>query len=203
MNKLIELTEYDKRTIEFFNKMAPSWDENSSFDESKVRSVLSIAGISERVRILDVACGTGVLIPCLLDKRPECVVAIDISPAMAEIAHKKFSDPCLTILNVDFHWFDDDGFDLITLFNSYPHFPDRARFIQHAYRLLNTGGRLLIFHDKSRDQINGRHKRNNDVKQVSTALRPCHEEAIHFSGLFDVDVMADTNHLYILSGTKR
>lgn len=200
MHRLAETTESVADTIDFFNRMAPTWDNYSAIDGDKATSVLKVVGIPYNARILDVACGTGALLPYLLAYEPVKLVAIDISPAMVNIAHSKFDDPCLEILTCDFHQYVGYGFDLITLYNAYPHFPDRARFVKHAHTLLNPGGRLLIFHGNGRTHINGCHAKSDDVKHVSTRLRSCGAESCFLSDLFTVDVMLDVDNLYILSG---
>jgi len=135
-----------------------------------VTSVLKVIGVPRKARILDVACGTGALHPYLLTYEPKELVAIDISPAMADIARSKFDSNCLTILTGDFQQYEGSGFDLITLYNAYPHIPDRARFISHAHSLLRSDGRLLIFHGNGRARINYCHTTSNDVKRISTNL---------------------------------
>ncbi|HKL86672.1 MAG TPA: hypothetical protein VJ861_10115, partial [Treponemataceae bacterium] len=49
--------------IEFFNKYAPTWDADMIRSDKKIATILDYAGIESGSVVLDVACGTGVLIP--------------------------------------------------------------------------------------------------------------------------------------------
>ena len=54
----------DKREITaFFDRLAPTWDEDLVRNEEVIRIILDNAQIAPGKRVLDVACGTGVLIP--------------------------------------------------------------------------------------------------------------------------------------------
>lgn len=50
--------------------------------------------------VLDVACGTGVLIPDYLERGAAQVTAIDIAPEMVRIAREKFPQENVTVLAV-------------------------------------------------------------------------------------------------------
>ena len=38
---------------------------------------------------------------------------------------------------------------------------------------------------------------------VSDILLPVEEEAVYFNGLFDIDIKADTDNIYIISGKRK
>lgn len=203
MNKQLDSKAYEAAARDFFDKKAPYWDENTVFDTDKVNTIFKIAGILENARILDVACGTGVLIPGLLEHHPEYVAAIDLSPAMIEVARSKYTDSCLSIQTGNFYEFEERGFDLITVYNAYPHFQDKAGFFRQAYNLLNPKGRLLVFHGDGREKINACHKGDEEVQKISTQLKPGQEEKVLMEQLFRVDVIVDTEEYYVLSGIRR
>jgi hypothetical protein len=119
---------------EFFNGMAERWDEIAVHPADKIRRIATLADPRRGAFVLDVGCGTGVMLPSLLDGvgREGRVVALDIAPAMIEIARRKYDSPnsCL------------------------PHFEDRRAFLSHARRLLAKGGRLAIAHCEGRASIN-------------------------------------------------
>ena len=68
--------------IDFFNSMASSWDARMITDDNKIAKILHYAGIQEGISVLDVACGTGVLIPYYLKNNVRHITGVDISPAM-------------------------------------------------------------------------------------------------------------------------
>ena len=75
--------------IDFFDRLAPGWDTCLVRNESVIALILDNAGVSEGKDVLDVACGTGVLIADYLSHGASSVTAIDISPEMAKRAQEK------------------------------------------------------------------------------------------------------------------
>ena len=75
-----------KDIIEFFNMCAPEWDADMIRNEEIINIILDNAKVCEGKDVLDVACGTGVLIPDYLARNVNTVTAIDISPEMVKIA---------------------------------------------------------------------------------------------------------------------
>ena len=54
--------------IEYFDRMAPGWDSHMKRNERAITRILDNAHVKEGVKVLDVACGTGVLIPDYLNR---------------------------------------------------------------------------------------------------------------------------------------
>ena len=79
-----------KDVIEFFDRCAPSWDEEMITNDEIIGKILDNAKVEGMINILDVACGTGVMIPYYLKRGVASVTGIDISPEMAKIAAEKF-----------------------------------------------------------------------------------------------------------------
>ena len=80
-----------KDVIAFFDALAPEWDAEMICDEQIIAKILDGANMQAGQRVLDVACGTGIMIPHYLARGAEHVAAIDISPEMAKIAGEKFA----------------------------------------------------------------------------------------------------------------
>ncbi len=149
----------------------------------------------------DIACGTGVLIPQLLQYGPREVLGVDFSSEMIREAQKKFSDPRVRLEAMDLFDCKESGFDTATLYSAYPHFPDKERLAEKIFSLLRPGGRFLLAHSESRATINSRH--HSGAAAVSVPLRPVKEEASVWSRWFTLDILADTESFYLLSGKKR
>ena len=81
--------------IDFFDQAAAGWDAQLVRNEAVIGQILDNAGIRPGVSVLDVACGTGVLIPDYLERGAAQVTAIDIAPEMARIAREKFPQASL------------------------------------------------------------------------------------------------------------
>ena len=89
----------DKNSIEaFFDRAASSWDDEMIKDDLIIKIILDNAKVEKDNTVLDVACGTGVMIPYYLD-RGAYPTGIDLSKKMIEIASNKFKD-------VEFIWGD-------------------------------------------------------------------------------------------------
>ncbi len=193
----------DKReVIAFFDRCAPAWDAGMVRHEPVIEAILDNAGVGPGMRVLDVACGTGVLFPDYL-ARGASVTGIDISPEMARIAAEKFAgEPRVQVLcgDVEEAVFSQP-FDVVMVYNAFPHFPDPARLIARLGRLVKPGGRLSVAHGMSRAAIDGHH--SGAARRVSNGLM--HEDALRalLAPYCDVDVCVSDARMYQVAGTKR
>lgn len=193
----------DKReVIAFFDRCAPAWDAGMVRHEPVIEAILDNAGVGSGMRVLDVACGTGVLFPDYL-ARGASVTGIDISPEMARIAAEKFAgEPRVQVLcgDVEEAVFSQP-FDVVMVYNAFPHFPDPARLIARLGRLVKPGGRLSVAHGMSREAIDSHH--SGAAHRVSNGLM--HEDALRalLAPYCDVDVCVSDARMYQVAGTKR
>lgn len=188
--------------IDFFDQLAPSWDTNLIHDDEKIGVILDYAGITKGLNVLDVACGTGVLIPDYLARGVKKVTAVDISSKMIEIARSKFSDPRVQFLNADIETLDfSEAFDRCVVYNAFPHFPDPRNLIRSLADRLIPGGRLTVAHSMSREAINAHH--DGIASKVSIELMSESELSVIFGGCFDVDTALSTEAIYVVSGVKK
>lgn len=101
-------------------------------------------------RVLDVACGTGVvarsIVPLVGNQGK--VVGLDINPAMLEVACKQYSEYC-----EDIDWqegraedipFPAQSFDLLTCQQGLQFFKDQPKAAREMYRVLRPQGRAVI-----------------------------------------------------------
>lgn len=88
-----------KDVIAFFDERAGEWDAGMVRSDEKIGRILDNAKVTAGSRVLDIACGTGVLIGDYLRRNVESVTAVDISPEMVRIAREKFPQE-----NVRFVW---------------------------------------------------------------------------------------------------
>lgn len=133
-----------------------AWDDVAAgFDEHTTPLTLSFAervlqrvGVRPRMRVLDVAAGSGALsIPAA--RLGAEVVATDISPAMVELLRARVQDEGLT--TVEAHVMDgnsldleDDSFDFSASQNGVSLFPDMQRGLREMVRVTKPGGRVLV-----------------------------------------------------------
>lgn len=190
-----------KHIQEFFDSRAAHWDENCYHDPRRMAAVASLAQVHPGDRVLDIACGTGVFIPELLAREPSLVLGVDFSPEMIRIAKGKFHDPRVHLEAMDLFDVEETDFDVATIYSAYPHFPDKEKLVKKLSSLLRPGGRFLVGHIKSRNAINGHH--HQGAQAVSVPLRPIQEEAKVWETDFQLDILADTEEFYLLSGVKK
>ncbi|WKY44363.1 class I SAM-dependent methyltransferase [Eubacteriaceae bacterium ES2] len=191
-----------EQTRNYFNNIAPEWDNMCHHDLKKMETIVQLAGIKEKSRILDIATGTGVMIPRLLDTNPEKITAIDLSEEMIRLAREKFRQPNVSCKVANFYNMVDNGFDLAMAYSCYPHFKDKAAFSRKLYDCLNPGSRFMVAHSESKEVINSRHS-GDQVKKVSDMLEVAEKESIHFRDHFEIDILVDTTEVYIISGIKK
>ncbi|MCL1976285.1 MAG: class I SAM-dependent methyltransferase [Firmicutes bacterium] len=194
--------QYTEQTIEYFDNLASIWDSISIHDEKQLRLLIALAAIKPGSRILDIGCGCGVMIGPLLETNPQELLAMDISPRMIEQAKLKYQDARLRLLNEDFYNLKENNFDFALAYSVYPHFPHKKRLAQQTASCLAQGGRFMVAHSESREKINSRHQ-NNAVAHLSQPLKEAKAETIYWQEYFNIDILIDTQQLYVISGLCR
>lgn len=185
--------------ISFFDEFAPNWDNTNQHDEKVISAILDNAQITKGVKVLDVACGTGVLFPYYLSRKAD-VVGIDFSAEMVQIAKRKFSQ--INVLCADAESFScDERFDVIMIYNAFPHFPEPQKVIKNLSSLLNNGGRISIAHGASREEIQKCHE--GKASKISLDLPEIQEVKKMLESDFDIDIMISDDKMYQISGTKK
>ena len=189
--------------IAFFDRCAPSWDAELVKNDEIINKILDNAEITPGLDVLDVACGTGVMIPYYLERNAASVTAIDISPEMAKIAAEKFEgEPRVRVICGDVEETDfDRKFDRIVVYNAFPHFPNPKHLIRILAGLLKDGGRLTIAHGASREAIDAHH--HGSASKVSNGLMEAEKLVRLFDAHFKVEVMISNRWMYQVSGVKQ
>lgn len=188
-----------QEVIRFFDRCAPSWDVGLVRNEAVISAILDNAGVRAGVDVLDVACGTGVLFSDYLQRGVASLTAVDISPEMVKIAQQKFPEVRILCGDVEQTVFDR-CFDVIMIYNAFPHFPDPARLIGCLARWVKPGGRLSVAHGMSREMLN--HHHSGTASRVSVDLLEENELAALFAPYFDVDTVISDERMYQVAGRK-
>lgn len=149
----------------FFDKIAPTWDENEVLSTSeKVNGILDLMDIKMGQRILDLGTGTGVLLPFLTERigKKGQITAVDFSSGMLDIAKRKFQNlsPAPLFLNLDFENETIPGeYDRIILYCVYPHLHEPIETLKWLKNVnLKPGGKIFIAFPCGPDFINNIHK---------------------------------------------
>ncbi len=146
--------------VDFFNSIAEKWDQIAVHDKAKLDFIMRKAHIKPQDSVLDLGCGTGVLLPVIKKQvNPDGkITALDISHKMLEIAERKNGVGFVEYVCCNFYEYDKKNeFDLIVAYSCFPHFKDRARFFLKSNAILQDKGRLLIAHSEGRSIINNMH----------------------------------------------
>lgn len=148
----------------FFNQVAETWDENVITKRllDFLEQVVPTFGLKDGDKILDLGTGTGVLIPFLLRAigYSGSIVAVDFSEKMIEKARTKFIQyPNVTFLvqKVEDLAFSSESFDVVTCFGLFPHLEDKQKALVNINKALKSGGRLIIAHALSSQEIASHH----------------------------------------------
>lgn len=97
----------------YFNRASTDWEKGDTGNKDIINVIVSLVKPASGSRILDVACGTGVMFESLLAQKPSLLRAIDLSPNMVRIAREKYVDCSTVELSIsDFYAFDETEFDL-------------------------------------------------------------------------------------------
>ena len=188
-----------KDVITFFDKLASVWDKTNIRNEEVIEEILFKGGIKKGVKILDVACGTGVLFP---DYQKLCadITGIDISENMVNIAREKFPDTQVICGDATEFSFDDK-FDAVMIYNAFPHFDEAEKRIENLSQVLKSSGRLSVAHGISEKELAECH--SGSAKNVSVPLVKKEVLAEMMSPYFNVDVLISDDRMYMVSGVKK
>lgn len=187
--------------IKFFDMYAADWDAKMVRDDKIIGTILDNAGVRAGSRVLDVACGTGVLIPDYLARGVESVTAIDISPEMVKIAQGKFNQPNVRIMCGDVMVADIGGdYDAIVIYNAFPHFAEPEKLVEILSDKLKKGGRLTVAHGMSRERIDAHHK--GAASKVSNGLMEAEKLAEIFNRYINTIQIISDDKMYQVVGER-
>lgn len=188
-----------EKIISFFDGCAKNWDAETIRNERVINTILDNSQVKENTRVLDVACGTGVLFPDYI-KRGAVVTGVDISPEMVKIAKKNFPEIeviCEDVEKLDF----SEKFDVVMVYNAFPHFSHPQRVIEKLSTFLRDGGRLSVAHGMSREDLLKLH--NERASEVSLELPEANELSKIFEPFFNTDIIISDSEMYQVSGIKK
>lgn len=186
--------------IAFFDSLAPVWDEASKEKADTIEFILDKGDIKEGSRVLDVACGTGVLFPFYMSRRA-LVTGIDISAEMVKLARKKFPSAEIICGDAESCCFEK-SFDAVMIYNAFPHFANPEVLFGNLAEYLEKGGRFTVAHGISEKEVEKCHE-SVRAKNVSLPLPSKEILARMMAEFFEIDVMISDEKMYIVSGVKK
>ncbi len=130
-----------------YDRLAPDYDRRWSFYiGATIRETLGRIDLQPDDRVLDVGCGTGVLLEALSNTTSGAQLAgVDPSADMLAVARERFDG---TIVLKQGHAeklpFPDEVFDVVISTNAFHYFRNPLGALQEMYRVLAPNGRIAI-----------------------------------------------------------
>ncbi len=187
----------------FFNNCASSWDDYETKTDDEILDLLKKIKIKENDKILDVGCGTGRITSLLHILNKNNVIGIDLSNKMIEIARIKYKGSNYAKFVIgDFLKYDfDHKFDVIVVYNAYPHFLKPKLLNKALLKNLNDSGKFALIHSLSRAELSRVHN-NMDLNLKRVIDNPVNESKF-FSDNFNILKAYEDDKSYIIIGIKK
>jgi demethylmenaquinone methyltransferase/2-methoxy-6-polyprenyl-1,4-benzoquinol methylase len=186
--------------ISFFDNLAGSWDAMQVRNEDVIRLILDKSQVQKGSDILDIACGTGVLFPDYLRREVNSITGIDISGEMIKTAKEKYPQVRLILGDAENYEFKDK-YDVVMIYNAFPHFFNADKLIENLAGTLKPSGRITIAHGLSEKELEECH--SGSASKVSVPLVKKEALADMLSPYFDVDILISDERMYMVSGVKK
>lgn len=133
--------------VKEYSRLAPVYDTRWSFYvEATTSATIARLSLPPTGRVLDVGCGTGVLLQKIAHKYPQAtLVGMDPVPEMLGVARERV--PASTQLREG--WaeelpFEDNDFDVVVSCNMFHYVRQPVSALMEMHRVLRPGGELLI-----------------------------------------------------------
>jgi SAM-dependent methyltransferase len=156
-------------------------------DEDALRMIVDAARPNPDDRLLDVACGPG-LVVCDFAPHVREATGIDVTPAMLERARKLATDKGLA--NITWRQgdvyslpYEDASFTIVTTRFSFHHFLDPAAVLREMVRVCAPGGRVIVVDDYSSEDS----KKAAEFNRLEKLRDPSHSRCLtltELKGLF-------------------
>ena len=138
-----------------FDIMADTYEQGWCLEEVRkcYDPVLSIVKnyASSDIKLLDVGCGTGVMLKRISNEFPnaEAVHGIDLSPMMVEKTNAKLQSENAYAVEGTLDSLDlsKDFYNIVLCMHSFHHYPEPLESLRQMYRVLRKGGILVIADD--------------------------------------------------------
>ena len=136
-----------EKLLNEYTALAATYDQRwSAYLDASLSMTLEVVAGLPGERVLDVGCGTGLLLQTLAKRAdyPE-LAGIDRVPAMLDVARQRIGQRA-TLLEGEAAKlpFDDAGFRLVTSTSALHYFPDADAALQEMRRVLCPSGNLVI-----------------------------------------------------------
>jgi len=202
------------RRKKFFNDHAEKWiemwykDHSSGHDNKHAKDferLFSLVSLKQGDNVLDVGCGTGILVPFILDRigATGTIYELDFAEKMIETNRNMHNEPNIRFLVSDAEDtpLDEASCDAVICFSCFPHFHDKEKAMKRLSRILKPHGVFVVAHFDSSDGINRHHGSCDAVMHDHLPDRAAMNSLIERSGL-DINLFIDEPGFYCIIAKK-
>jgi demethylmenaquinone methyltransferase/2-methoxy-6-polyprenyl-1,4-benzoquinol methylase len=206
--------EINRMRKQFFNDSAEGWLDTwyrnpetgeQNRHQKDFDRLFGLVPLKAGDRVLDAGCGSGVLVPMILERIKEggILYELDFAEKMIEVNRKLHPDENIRFLVADAAEapLEDESCDVVFCFSCFPHFHDKQRSMRTLARVLKRGGRLVVSHFDSSEGINKHHASCHAVMHDhlpdQAAMRDLFARAF-----LKIDLFIDEPGFYCILATK-
>ena len=155
---------------QFFNDQAEKWldmwykdSATGRYDkhEKDFERLFSLLPLKPGDEVLDAGCGTGVLVPFILERITSTgtLQELDFSERMIEVNRSLHARDNIRFIVADAENapLDDASCDVIICFSSFPHFHDKEKAMTVLTRILKPRGTFVVSHFNSSEELKKHH----------------------------------------------
>jgi len=199
---------------EFFNEHAEKWRDmwykdhaTGHYDKhlKDFERLFSLLPMKPGDHVLDVGCGTGILVPPIL----ECITStgiiyeLDFAEKMIETNRSlhKVDNIRFIVADVENAPLDGASCNVVICFSCFPHFHDKEKAMKTLSRILKPHGIFVVSHFDSSEGINKHHESCHAVMHDHLPNEAAMRALLQKVGL-DVDVFIDEPGFYCILARK-
>jgi Methylase involved in ubiquinone/menaquinone biosynthesis len=199
---------------QFFNDHSEKWCEmwykdhaTGRYDKHKkdFERLFSLLPLQPGDRVLDVGCGTGVLVPFILERitATGILYELDFADKMIETNRSLHEGENIRFIVADAESapLGNDSCDVVICFSCFPHFHDKGKAVTTLARILKPRGVFVVSHFDSSEGINKHHNSCHAVMHDHLPDRASMCAMLQKINL-DIDVFIDEPGFYCIIAKK-
>lgn len=204
----------DTRRREFFNERAEQWldmwyknEEAGDYSryDNEFERLFDLTALQSGDAVLDLGCGSGVMVPYILDRIgfEGSLQEVDYAEKMIEVNRRLHDDPrvTFTVAGADELDVPEAAFDVAFCFSCFPHFHRKVETLGVIHKALKPGGKVVIAHFDSSQDINDHHRKHECVMHDHLPDEPA-MRALLVEAAFSVEEFIDESGFYYVGARK-